>query len=83
MIDTDTIVNYVADSLSNRWSVTTKPNTLTFIKVICGCDQAYVININQIVCINEDLSLVILTDDNTVAPTPESMSHLLQLLNPA
>lgn len=83
MTDTDTIVNYLADSLSNRWSVTTKPNTPTFIKVTCGCDEVYVINTNQIVCINEDLGLVILADDNTVAPTPDSMSHLLQLLNPA
>lgn len=83
MTDTDTIVNYVADSLSNRWNVTTKPNTSTFIKVICGCDKAYIINTNQIVCINEDLGLIILTDDNTIAPTPDSMSRLLQLLNPA
>ena len=33
MIDTDTIVNYLADSLSNRWSVTSKPNTPVFIKI--------------------------------------------------
>lgn len=83
MTNTDTIVNYVADSLSNRWNVTTKSNTPTFIKVTCGCDEVYVINTNQIVCINEDLGLVILADDNMVTPTPNSMSHLLQLLNPA
>lgn len=83
MIDTDTITNYVADSISSRWNVTTKPNTPTFIKVICGCNQAYVTNTNQIVSINEDLGLVILADDNTIAPTPDSMSRLLQLLNPA
>lgn len=29
------------------------------------------------------LGLIILTDDNTIAPTPDSMSRLLQLLNPA
>jgi len=83
MINTDTITDYVADSLSSRWNVTTKPNTPTFIKVICGCDQAYVINTNQIVCINEDLGLIILADGNTVAPTSDSMSRLLQLINPA
>lgn len=83
MIDTDTIVNYLADSLSNRWSVTTKPNTPTFIKLTCGCDKVYVVNTNHIVYINEDLGLVILSDKNTLSPTPDSMSHLLQLLNPA
>lgn len=46
-------------------------------------NKAYIINTNQIVCINEDLGLIILTDDNTIAPTPDSMSRLLQLLNPA
>ena len=83
MIDTDTIVNYLADSLSNRWNVTTKPNTPTFIKLTCGCDKVYVVNTNHIVYINEDLGLVILSDNNTLSPTPDSMSHLLQLLNPA
>lgn len=81
MTDADTIVNYLADSLSNRWNITTKPNTPTFIKLICGCDKAYVVNTNHIVYINEDLGLVILSDNNTLSPTPESMSHLLQLLN--
>lgn len=83
MTDTDTIVNYVADSLSNRWNVTTKPNTPTFIKVICGCDKVYVVNTNHILYIKEDLGLVVLSDNNTLSPTPNSMSHLLQLINPA
>ena len=83
MTDTDTIVNYLADSLSNRWNVTTKPNTPTFIKLACGCDKVYIINIDRIVYINENSHLVTLTDGNTIVPTTESMSHLLQLLNPA
>lgn len=83
MTDADTIVNYLADSLSNRWNVTTKPNTPTFIKLACGCDKVYIINIDRIVYINENSRLVTLTDGNAIVPTPESMSHLLQLLNPA
>lgn len=83
MIDTDTIVNYLADSLSNRWSVTSKPNTPVFIKLVCGGGKVCIINTDRIVYINEDSRLVTLTDGNALVPTPESMSHLLQLLNPA
>ena len=81
MTDADTIVNYLADSLSNRWSVTTKPNTPVFIKLVCGGDKVYIINTDRIVYINENSRLVTLTDGNALVPTPESMSHLLQLLN--
>lgn len=81
MIDTDTIVNYLADSLSNRWSVTTKPSAPTFIKLNCGCEKVYIINTDRIVYINENSRLVTLTDGNAIVPTPESMSRLLQLLN--
>lgn len=83
MTDADTIVNYLADSLSNRWNITTKPNVPTFIKLTCGCDKVYVVNTNHILYINEDLGLVVLSDNNTLSPTPNSMSHLLQLINPA
>lgn len=83
MTDADTIVNYLADSLSNRWNIATKPNVPTFIKLTCGCDKVYVVNTNHILYINEDLGLVVLSDNNTLSPTPNSMSHLLQLINPA
>lgn len=83
MTDTDTIVNYLADSLSNQWSVTSKPNTPVFIKLVCGGGKVHVINTDRIVYINEDSRLVTLTDGNALVLTPESMSHLLQLLNPA
>lgn len=83
MTDADTIVNYLADSLSNQWNVTTKPNTPTFIKLVCGGGKVYIINTDRIVYINENSRLVTLTDGNAIVPTNESMSRLLQLLNPA
>ena len=81
MTDTDTIVNYLADSLSNRWSVTTKPNTPTFIKLTDVHDSLRVINTSQIVHINKTYGEVHLTSDAVIRITSESMSHLLSFLD--
>ena len=76
-MDSETIAN----ALGNQWNYTTKPNTPTFIKLACGCDKVYIINIDRIVYINENSGLVTLTDGNTIVPTPESMSRLLSALD--
>lgn len=81
MMDTDTIVNYVADSLSSRWNVTTKPNTPTFIKLTDVHDNLRVINTNQIVHINKTYGEVHLTSDAAIRITAESMSRLLSALD--
>lgn len=81
MIDTDTIVNYVADSLSDRWSVTTKPNTPTFVKLTDVHDNLRIINTNQIVHINRTYGEVHLTSNAVIRITSESMFHLLSVLD--
>lgn len=81
MTDADTIVNYLADSLSNRWNVTTKPSTPTFIKLTDAHDNLRIINTNQIVHINRTYGEVHLTSDAVIRITQESMSHLLSALD--
>ena len=81
MTDTDTIVNYLADSLSDRWSVTTKPNTTTFVKLTDVHDDLRIINTNQIVHINRTYVEAHLTSDAVIRITSESMSHLLSVLD--
>lgn len=81
MTDADTIVNYLADSLSDRWNVTTKPNTPTFVKLTDVHDNLRIINTNQIVHINRTYGEVHLTSDAVIRITSESMSHLLSVLD--
>lgn len=78
MSTTDT-AETLYNSLSNQWNYTR--SKLPFIKLATESGNVYVINLNQIVCINTRSRLIVLTNGDTLIPTSESMSRLLTALD--